>query len=89
MKAPFRPAPRRHVRVARCAMIAARSTAITIAAIAAIFAFAAATPAQVLTPAELKASKALENVRANPLELEAFLTDMPKGTDLHMHLSGH
>jgi adenosine deaminase len=75
MKTPFRP----H-------LISPAITSIAIFAISALF--AATTPAQVLTPAEIKTSKALENVRANPLELEAFLTNMPKGTDLHVHLSG-
>ena len=38
--------------------------------------------------AEQRTARALENVRANPLELHAFLVDMPKGADLHNHLSG-
>ena len=37
---------------------------------------------------EQKASRAFEAVRKNPLALHAFLEKMPKGADLHMHLSG-
>lgn len=35
-----------------------------------------------------KAARALEAARGNPLELRAFLVRMPKGADLHVHLSG-
>jgi adenosine deaminase len=38
--------------------------------------------------AEQSTSRALENARGNPLELHAFLVEMPKGADLHNHLSG-
>jgi adenosine deaminase len=38
--------------------------------------------------AEQRTARALELARANPLELHAFLVDMPKGADLHIHLSG-
>ena len=34
------------------------------------------------------ASRVFESVRANPLALHAFLLRMPKGADLHSHLSG-
>ncbi len=37
---------------------------------------------------EQKASRALEKARGNALTLHAFLERMPKGADLHMHLSG-
>jgi adenosine deaminase len=40
------------------------------------------------TPHEQRAIRALNTARQNPLELSAFLTRMPKGADLHMHLSG-
>jgi adenosine deaminase len=43
------------------------------------------------TPAEARAAKAFQRARsseANGLALEAFLRKMPKGGDLHMHLSG-
>ncbi|HEX4380292.1 MAG TPA: hypothetical protein VH022_09680, partial [Candidatus Acidoferrum sp.] len=69
-------------RLARCIDVA------TIIALAMLFAAPSPTSAQVATPAELRTSRALESVRANPLELELFLADMPKGTDLHSHLSG-
>jgi adenosine deaminase len=38
--------------------------------------------------AEQRASRALESVRQNPLELRDFLKRMPKGADLHNHLAG-
>jgi adenosine deaminase len=37
---------------------------------------------------EQRAIRAFEAARLSPLELNAFLTRMPKGGDLHMHLSG-
>jgi adenosine deaminase len=40
------------------------------------------------TTPDQRASKALERVRNNPLELRAFLEKMPKGADLHTHLAG-
>jgi adenosine deaminase len=40
------------------------------------------------TPKEQRAIRAFEAARRSPLELNAFLTRMPKGGDLHMHLSG-
>jgi len=52
--------------------------------------FAASLPAQTAAPAgEPRASAAFEAARrAGPLALHAFLEKMPKGADLHMHLSG-
>lgn len=41
-----------------------------------------------LTLAEQRASRAFEAARKNPLALSALLVEMPKGGDLHMHLSG-
>ena len=38
--------------------------------------------------AEQRAARAYEAARANPLDLEAFLVRMPKGADLHYHLTG-
>jgi len=38
--------------------------------------------------AEQRAARAYEAARANPLDLETFLARMPKGADLHYHLSG-
>jgi adenosine deaminase len=46
------------------------------------------TPSRQRSSAEQRTSRALELVRANPLELHAFLVNMPKGADLHNHLSG-
>jgi adenosine deaminase len=40
------------------------------------------------TSGEQRASQALEAARNNPSELYAFLYRMPKGSDLHNHLSG-
>ena len=37
---------------------------------------------------ELRAAKALEAIRGDPLALYAFLKRMPKGADLHNHLDG-
>ena len=39
-------------------------------------------------PQEQKATRAFEAARKSPLALHAFLERMPKGADLHMHLSG-
>ena len=38
--------------------------------------------------AEQRAEHALQAARANPLDLYAFLYRMPKGADLHVHLTG-
>src|SRR5579871_4789004 len=62
--------------------------AFAIVSLAVFLACSAPASAQVATPAELRTSRALDAVRANPIELEAFLVDMPKGTDLHNHLTG-
>jgi adenosine deaminase len=41
-----------------------------------------------MATAEQRAARALDAVRADPLELRAFLVRMPKGADLHNHLAG-
>ena len=38
--------------------------------------------------AEQRTSLGLETARTNPLQLRAFLRNMPKGADLHNHLGG-
>jgi adenosine deaminase len=38
--------------------------------------------------AEQRTARAFDAARANPLDLRAFLVGMPKGGDLHVHLSG-
>ncbi len=38
--------------------------------------------------AELRATRAFDSATSDPLQLRAFLVQMPKGADLHMHLSG-
>lgn len=40
------------------------------------------------TNPERRTARAFEAARANPLDLRAFLVRMPKGADLHNHLSG-
>ena len=45
-------------------------------------------PLRSRTNAEQRTAKAFEAARANPLDLRAFLVGMPKGADLHVHLSG-
>ena len=40
------------------------------------------------TPSEQRIERLLEAARANPLDLYAFLYRMPKGGDVHVHLSG-
>jgi len=42
----------------------------------------------VVSRSEQQAIRAFNTARENPLELTAFLRMMPKGADLHMHLSG-
>ncbi len=39
-------------------------------------------------PGEVRAVRAFNAARSSPLQLHAFLFRMPKGADLHMHLSG-
>ncbi|HEX4577275.1 MAG TPA: adenosine deaminase, partial [Edaphobacter sp.] len=46
------------------------------------------TPASAATPREQRAIRAFNTAKQSPLELSAFLARMPKGGDLHMHLSG-
>jgi adenosine deaminase len=40
------------------------------------------------TPAEQRAIRAFSTARTSPIALNAFLVKMPKGGDLHMHLTG-
>ena len=40
------------------------------------------------TPQEQRATRAFTSAKQSPLQLNAFLVKMPKGADLHMHLSG-
>jgi adenosine deaminase len=46
------------------------------------------TSATTATPREQRAIRAFNTAKRSPLELNAFLARMPKGADLHMHLSG-
>jgi hypothetical protein len=54
-----------------------------------IFLFALATAPHLLAESpEQKTAKYMESIRHQPGLLEAFLRQMPKGADLHVHLSG-
>ncbi len=48
----------------------------------------AQTPPSGSATAESRTARYFESVKTNPLELYAFLREMPKGADLHLHLSG-
>jgi adenosine deaminase len=45
-------------------------------------------PARQASSGEQRAARSFEIARANPLDLRAFLVALPKGGDLHNHLSG-
>ena len=45
-------------------------------------------PCSGATPSEARTARYLESIRKNPGLLLAFLREMPKGADLHNHLSG-
>jgi adenosine deaminase len=49
---------------------------------------AGAQTAPLASSAEQRTVRAFAEARKNPLTLRAFLQDMPKGGDLHLHLSG-
>ena len=49
---------------------------------------AAAAQQDKLAPAAERTAQTLEQIRAEPLALRDFLKRMPKGADLHSHLSG-
>ncbi|MGO9588976.1 MAG: adenosine deaminase family protein [Candidatus Acidiferrales bacterium] len=59
-----------------------------LSAAACVSAQAAARKIAQQTPGEQRAERLLEAARANPLDLYAFLYRMPKGADLHVHLTG-
>src|SRR5207245_6024795 len=65
--------------------------ALALAAVSACTADAQAKPkpktVRAIAPSD-RAAHAFDAARSNPLELRAFLVRMPKGADLHMHLSG-
>src|SRR5881396_2586244 len=61
-----------------------RRALLTVCALAAIAAAPPSRPAS----AEAAAARTLASVRRDPLRLRAFLLAMPKGGDLHNHLSG-
>jgi adenosine deaminase len=74
--------------LSRANFIARCFTTIAAVSLSTLFILPAPASAQVLSPTEGRTSRTLESIRSNPLELELFLTDMPKGTDLHNHLTG-
>ncbi|MFI1804798.1 adenosine deaminase [Streptomyces californicus] len=45
-------------------------------------------PARFTTPAERRTDERLDGLRNDPARLKAFFADLPKGGDLHNHLSG-
>ncbi|MFI1186105.1 adenosine deaminase [Streptomyces californicus] len=45
-------------------------------------------PTRFTTPAERRTDERLDGLRNNPARLKAFFADLPKGGDLHNHLSG-
>ena len=59
-----------------------------IACLTLLLALAPLTWAQSSSAASFKAIAAFNTARKSPLELHAFLAKMPKGADLHMHLTG-
>ena len=65
------------------------AVALSLAAVSAYTADAQTKPkaARAIAPSD-RAARAFDAARSNPLELRAFLVRMPKGADLHMHLSG-
>src|ERR1700728_3762809 len=68
--------------------LAACTLFLTAVAVAQPVAHPAAHSTTATTMKEQRAIRAFEAARLSPLELNAFLTRMPKGGDLHMHLSG-
>lgn len=74
----------------------ASGTSVSVLALAALVTFACGDSESLSPPSlmeaakarEAAASQALETARGNPAQLSAFLARMPKGADLHSHLSG-
>ncbi|MBS1820712.1 MAG: adenosine deaminase [Acidobacteria bacterium] len=65
-----------------------RSLAVFLCLPSVVFAAPAVKARVAATPSEQRAIRAFDEARKSPLDLTAFLTGMPKGGDLHMHLSG-
>jgi adenosine deaminase len=82
-------------RIPTCLVYALRSFSRRIVAPLSLFSILALSPAmllaQAVTPGEQRAVHAFDaakSAKASALALEAFLARMPKGGDLHMHLTG-
>ena len=69
-------------------MLMARASLIAALVFAPLALYAAPPASRMPSAGEARASKAMEAARKSPLEMHAFLAGMPKGSDLHMHLSG-
>ena len=70
-------------------MIGARIAFALFAGITSLGAYAQKTAPNSFTPGEMRAAKAFDAAKKmGPGELYAFLQPMPKGADLHVHLSG-
>jgi adenosine deaminase len=79
--------PRSPARSAAFAPLAALALAAFVALLAATSLAAQALPRAAASP-EQETARYFESVRSQPLLLQAFLREMPKGGDLHNHLSG-
>ncbi|MFH8727581.1 adenosine deaminase [Streptomyces termitum] len=95
MTTPHRPATRRRLLPAAVAALgllplsaAVPASAVPAAAPAAVPAAGPAAAPRVPTPAEARTDAYLEAVREQPGRLDAFFRSMPKGGELHNHLSG-
>lgn len=75
---------------ASCAHFAVKRRLLTLFSFLLLWMLAGTSPtaAQSSLPAEQKTARHFESVKTQPLELYAFLREMPKGGDLHLHLSG-
>jgi adenosine deaminase len=79
---------RERMRLAQVIRSSTRLGALVLVALACASAQAVARKTAQQTPGEQRAERLLEAARANPLDLRAFLYRMPKGADLHVHLTG-
>ena len=71
--------------LSRAALVGAMGGALVVSS---AFAQSKSKPAPAASASEQRAARYMESIRNNPGLLEAFLREMPKGADLHNHLSG-